>query len=198
MGNKSQSVFVLLLAGSLSLSALNPPQKNQDKKENRNQRPMPQGKVEDNAPRPGKWLQRHWNDSPQQQQRELHSDDDFKKLSPEQRQRLEERLKQFNSLSPEQKERVARRFKALESMPPEKRELLQSSLQQFRQAPDDRRRAMRHAWNNLRQMPPDQQEQVMNSDRFRSTFSDQERSTLKGLLDSGFNPEENNGAPRPQ
>jgi hypothetical protein len=45
-------------------------------------------------------------------------------------------------------------------------------------------------------MPPDQQQQVINSDRFRSDFNDEERSTLKGLLDSGFTPSENNGSPR--
>jgi hypothetical protein len=45
-------------------------------------------------------------------------------------------------------------------------------------------------------MSPQQRDEVMNSDRFRSTFNDQERSTLRGLLDSGFNPAENSGGPR--
>jgi len=199
MKRMSQSVQLVLLAGSISLSALNPPQKqNQNQNQDRRQRPMPPARVQNNAPRPGKWLQQHLNDSPQDQQRQLQNDNDFKKLSPEQQRHLQERLNQFNSLPPDQRERIAKRLRAMEDLPPDKQQLLRSSLQQFKQMPDDRRRMMRHAWNSLRQMPPDQQEQVINSDRFRSTFNDQERSTLKGLLDSGFNPEENNGGPKPQ
>jgi hypothetical protein len=48
---------------------------------------------------------------------------------------------------------------------------------------------VRDAYRNLRQMPPDQRQQVLNSERFQSTFSDQERSTINRLLDSGFNPQ---------
>ena len=83
----------------------------------------------------------------------------------------------------------------MEALPANKQQLLRDSLQQFRQLPDDRRREVRRAWNSLSQMPPEQQEQVLNSDRFRSSFNDQERSTLKGLLDSGFTPGTNNGGP---
>ena len=193
---KSQSAAVLMLVGSVSLFALNPPQ-NQNQNQNRGHA-APPAKVQNNAPKPGKWLHEHWNDPPQQQQRELQNDNDFKRLTPEQQQHLLQRLNQFNSLPPQQRQRMAQRMRAMEDLPPAKQDLLRNSLQQFRQMPDDRRRMMRHAWNSLRQMPPDQQEQVINSDRFRSTFNDQERSTLRGLLDSGFNPEENNGGPRPQ
>jgi hypothetical protein len=140
---KSQSAAVLMLLGSVSLFALNPPQ-NQNQNQNRGHA-APPAKVQNNAPRPGKWLQQHLNDSPQQQQRELQNDNDFKRLTPEQQQHLLQRLNQFNSLPPQQRQRMAQRMRAMES-----------------------------------------------------TFNDQERSTLKGLLDSGFNPEENNGGPRPQ
>jgi hypothetical protein len=199
MKRMSQSAAVVLLAGSVSLFALNPPQKqNPNQNQDRGQHPAPPARVQNNAPRPGKWLQQHLNDSPQDQQRQLQNDNDFKKLTPEQQRHLQEKLNQFNSLPPQQRERIAKRLLAMEELPPDKQQLLRNSLQQFKQMPDDRRRMMRHAWNSLRQMPPDQQEQVMNSDRFRSSFSDQERSTLKGLLDSGFNPEENNGGPAPQ
>lgn len=84
-------------------------------------------------------------------------------------------------------------MQTFEALPQDRQNLLRGSLQQMRQLPDERRRAVRRAWLSLRQMPPDQREQAMNSDRFRSTFNDQERSTLKGLLDSGFSPEDSNG-----
>lgn len=192
---KSQSAVVMLLVGSLCLPALAKPDKHD---RNNNQNHLPPGKAQNNAPRPGEWLRQHLNETPQQQQREMQLDPQFQHLSPEQQQHLQDRLRQFNSLPPQQRQRRIQNIQQMEAMPPDRRQMLQSSLQQFRQLPDDRRRQVRQAWNSLRQMSPDQQQQVLNSDRFRSQFNDQERSTLRGLLDSGFNPEENNGGPPPR
>src|SRR5690348_17339988 len=188
---KSQSAAVLVLAGSLFLPGLASAQNHRDRqRENR-----PPARAQNNGPKPGKWLREHMNQSPQEQQRELQNDPEFKRLNPQQQQHLEQRLNQFNSLPPERRERMLNRMQRVESLPPDKQNLLRDSLQQFRQLPDDRRRQVRHAWNSLSAMPPDQREQVMNSAQFKSTFNDQERSTLKGLLDSGFTPGNNNGGP---
>jgi hypothetical protein len=183
-------IATALLVGTVCLPAV------ADNSRNRNDRNhMPPGRAQNNAPPPGKWLQQHLNDNPQDQQRQLRNDPDFKRLAPDQQEHLQQRLKQFNSLPPQQRERIINRMLKMESLPPDRQQTLRNSLQQFRQLPDDRRREVRRAWNSLSQMPPEQQQQVMNSDRFRSSFNDQERSTLKGLLDSGFNPAENNGGP---
>lgn len=190
---KSQSAAVVLLAGSLFLPGLASAQ-NQHRDRRDNDR-TPPARAQNNGPKPGKWLRDHMNQSPQDQQRELQNDPEFKRLNPQQQQHLQQRLNQFNSLPPERKERMLNRMQRIESLPQDKQNILRDSLQQFRQLPDDRRREVRHAWNSLSAMPPDQREQVMNSDRFKSTFSDQERSTLKGLLDSGFTPGNNNGGP---
>lgn len=192
---RSQSAAVLLLTGSLCLPALAKPDNHG---RNNNQNHIPPGKAQNNAPRPGEWLRNHLNETPQQQQREMQMDPEFQHLSPQQQEHLQDRLKQFNSLPPQQRERTIQNLRRMEALPPERRQVLQNSLQQFRQLPDDRRRQVRRAWSSLRQMPPEQQQQVLNSDRFRSQFNDQERSTLRGLLDSGFNPEENNGGPPPR
>jgi hypothetical protein len=168
----------------------------QNRTHNNDRNHIPPGRTQNNAPPPpGKWLREHLNQSPQEQQRELQSDPDFKRLTPQQQQHLEQRLNQFNSLPPQRQQRMLNHMQRVESLPPDKQQLLRNSLQQFKQLPDDRRRQVRRAWNSLSQMPPDQQEQVINSDRFRSDFNDEERSTLKGLLDSGFNPADNNGGP---
>ena len=190
---KSQSAAALLLAGSLFLPGLASAQ-NQHRDRQRENR-MPPARAQNNAPRPGKWLREHMNQSPQEQQRELQNDPEFKQLNPQQQHHLQQRLNQFNSLPPERRERMLNRMQRVESLPPDKQQLLRDSLQQFKQLPDDRRRQVRRVWNSLSEMPPDQREEVMNSDRFKSTFNDQERSTLKGLLDSGFNPADNNGGP---
>jgi hypothetical protein len=190
---KRQSAAVLLLIGSLCLPALARPDQKNHGHDDRNR--IPPGRAQNNAPRPGEWLSKHLNLSPEQQQKDLNTDPEFKRLNPQQQDLLRQRLNQFNSLPPEQKERRLRNLQRMESLPADKQELLRNSLQQFRQLPDDRRRQVRRAWSSLRQMPPEQQDQVLNSDRFRSSFNDQERSTLKGLLDSGFTPETNNGGP---
>jgi hypothetical protein len=38
------------------------------------------------------------------------------------------------------------------------------------------------AFRDLREMPPSQRQEVLNSERFRGQFSDQERGTLSDLL----------------
>jgi Protein of unknown function (DUF3106) len=184
-----QSAIVLLLAGAFCLPALAGPQKPNPNRGHNDR----DHKAQNNAPKPGKWLSEHLSLSPEQRQKELSNDPEFKQLNPEQQQHLQQRLNQFNSMAPEQQKRTLKRMQTFEALPQERQDILRGSLQQMRQLPDDRRRAVRRAWLSLRQMPPDQREQAMNSDRFRSTFNDQERSTLKGLLDSGFNPEDSNG-----
>lgn len=184
-----QFVTILLLAGAGSLPGFAGPQKpNQNRGHNDRDH-----KAQNNPPKPGKWLSEHMNLSPEQRQEELSKDPEFKQLNPEQQQHLQQRLNQFNSMPPEQQKRTLKRMQAFDSLPQDRQDQLRSSLQQLRQLPDDRRRSVRRAWLSLRQMPPDQREQTMNSDRFRTAFNDQERSMLKGLLDSGFNPEDSSG-----
>ena len=177
----------LLLAAVLSLPALADNPRDRDH--------PPSGKAQNNAPRPGKWLRDHMNENLQEQQRQLQNDPEFKHLNPDQQQHFQQKLKQFNSLPQQQREQLLNRMQRVESLPPDRQQMLRNSLQEFRQLPDDRRRQVRRAWNSLSQMSPEQREQELNSDRFRSTFNDQERSTLRGLLDSGFNPADNNGGP---
>lgn len=184
----------LVLAGAVCLpSVADNPRNHNDHNNDRNR--IPPGRAQNNAPRPGKWLQEHMNENLQEQQRQLQNDPEFKHLNPDQQQHLQQRLRQFNSLPPQQREQMLNRMRSVESLPPDRQQLLRNSLQQFRQLPDDRRRQVRRAWNSLSQMSPEQRDQELNSDRFRSSFNDQERSTLRGLLDSGFNPAENNGGP---
>ena len=50
-------------------------------------------------------------------------------------------------------------------------------------APEDRRKMMQTALRSLRQMDPEERERVINSDRFKSMFSDDERNLIHGLTD---------------
>jgi hypothetical protein len=55
-------------------------------------------------------------------------------------------------------------------------------MQQLGGLPEDRRRLVARAFRDLREMPQPQRQAILNSDRFRGQFSDQERSTLSSLL----------------
>src|SRR5947207_9163045 len=126
-----QSATVVLLAGALCLPGIAAPQKsNQNRARNEHDRErMPAGRVQNNAPRPGKWLSEHLNLSPEQRQKELSNDPEFKQLNPQQQDHLRQRLNQFNSMPPEQQRRMLNRWRAMQSLPPDRQELLRNSLQ---------------------------------------------------------------------
>lgn len=134
------------------------------------------------SPRPGAWLQKNHNLPPEAQQKSLEDDPDFKNLNPQQQQRLRNRLQTFNNLPPAQRERTIQRLQTLESLPPEKRQQVQSAFKQLSQVPDNRRPLVRRAVKSLTDMPPEQRDKVLQSDRFRQTFSDSERGTISSLV----------------
>ena len=140
---------------------------------------------QENHPHPGKWLREHSSLPPQEQEKALEKDPDYQNLPPQRQEQLKERLRRFNSMPPEQRQKVINRMQAIEQLPPEKRQLLQQSMSQLAFLPQDRRQMVRKAYRNLRQMPPEERDRVMNSDQFKSTLSDNERSIVNGLLQSG-------------
>jgi len=62
------------------------------------------------------------------------------------------------------------------------RQQVRGALQQLGSLPEDRRRLVARAFRDLREMPDPQRQAILNSDRFRGQFSDQERGTLSSLL----------------
>jgi hypothetical protein len=68
----------------------------------------------------------------------------------------------------------------------------------MQQLPQDRRRMVHKAIDDLRAMPQDQREEIINSDRLKGMFSDQERDLMRGATrlplaspDNGDQPEKN-------
>ncbi|HTD23254.1 MAG TPA: DUF3106 domain-containing protein [Terriglobales bacterium] len=134
-------------------------------------------------PRVGEWLHQHKDLSPVEQQKALNHDSQFQKLSPEQKQQLQNRLTEFNKLPPEQKERVIQRMKEFDSLTPQQQQQARNLQGRLRDIPENRRKMMQLALRNLRQMDPQQREQVLNSERFKSMFNDNERSIMGGLAE---------------
>ena len=147
-------------------------------------------KNEKNAKRPGNrlgdWLQAHKDLSPDQQEKALESDPKFKKLPADRQAALKERLRNFNALPPEQRQRAIQRLNYMAALSPDQRQQLRDANKTLETLPQDRKVMVHTALRHLRKMDPQQREETMQSERFRSTFSDQEQGILKQL--SAINP----------
>src|SRR6516164_8634151 len=143
----------------------------------------------------GDWLRRYKDMSPEEQERALQNDPAFRRLPPARQQMLRERLQHFSSLPPQQQLQVLNRMETWEHLTPEQKQQARQVFGQMQQLPPDRRRLVHKAIDDLRAMPPDQREQIINSDRFKGVFSDQERDLMRGATrlplappDSGDQP----------
>lgn len=128
------------------------------------------------------WMARHSDMPLAEQQKALESEPGFHDLPAETQQRLRDRLTQLNNMPPEQRQRLLERNEAIASMSAAQRQQFRGAMQQFSSLPQDRRRLVGRAFRDLREMPEPQRQALMNSDRFRSQFSDEERNTLNNLL----------------
>ena len=139
----------------------------------------------------GEWLQSKKDLSPEQQEKALESDPKFKKLPPDRQAALKERLRNFNSLPPEQRQRALQRLNYMAALSPDQRQQLRDANKTLEALPPDRKVMVHTALRHLRKMDPQQREETMQSEQFRSTFSDQEQGILKQL--SAINPAQESG-----
>jgi hypothetical protein len=155
------------------VAAAPPAQRQQPPRQPQQARPAQRGHA-------GDWL-RHYKDlPPAEQERELQNDPAFRRLTPERQQQLRQRLQHFSNLPPQQQLRMLNRMDTWEHLTPQQKQEARQIYGQMRQLPPDRQRMVTTAVRNLRGMPPDQQEKVINSDRFKGMFSDQEREMMRG------------------
>jgi hypothetical protein len=130
----------------------------------------------------GQWMDRHSNLPLADQQRALEKEPGFRDLPQQTQQRMRDRITQLNNMTPEQRRRTLEHAEAMEHLSPPQRQQVRGALEQYRGLPEDRRRLVARAFRDLREMPQPQRQAILNSDRFRGQFSDQERNTLSGLL----------------
>jgi hypothetical protein len=185
--------MVALLATALTLpvpslaqrvAAFRPPQARRPVLVAQAQRPQaprqPPGHSQPPRGHAGDWL-RHYKDvPPAEQERELQSDPAFRRLPAERQQQLRQRLQHFSNLPPQQQLRMLNRMDTWEHLTPGQKQEARHIFGQMRQLPPDRQRMVTTAVRNLRSMPPDQRERIINSDRFKGMFSDQERDMMRG------------------
>jgi hypothetical protein len=139
---------------------------------------QPQGRPQQ-AGHKGDWLRRYKDLPPAEQERALQNDPVFRGLPPQQQQRLRQQLQRFSELPPQQQLRILNRQETWEHLTPEQKQQALQFHGRMQQLPPDRRRLVHTAIDDLRAMPPQQREQVINSERFKGMFSDQERDLMR-------------------
>jgi hypothetical protein len=147
--------------------------------------PAPQQRVAPppvRSPRPqghaGDWLRQYKDLPPDEQEKALQSDPSFRRLPPARQQKLRDRLQRFSNLPPQQQLRVLNRMETWQHLTFEQKQEARQVFKEMQQLPQDRRRLVHKAIDDLRAMPPDQREQIINSDKFKGMFSDQERGLM--------------------
>jgi hypothetical protein len=158
----------------------------------------PQASVPRQQGHAGDWLRRYKDLPPDEQERALQNDPAFRRLSPERQQLLRQRLQHFSNLPPQQQLRMLNRMETWEHLTPEQKQQARQIYHQMQQLPPDRQRMVRTAVQDLRAMPPDQREQVINSERFKGMFSDQEREIMRGVTRLPLTPTEPGEESSPQ
>jgi hypothetical protein len=146
----------------------------------------------------GDWLRRYKDLPPDEQEKALQSDPAFQKLPAAKQQLLRQRLQHFSSLPPQQQLRMLNRMETWEHLTPQQKQQAKQIFSQMRQLPPDRRRMVHTAIDDLRTMPPDQRENVINSDRFKGMFSDQERQMMREATRLPLAPPDNGDQPGQQ
>lgn len=197
---KWRAIAVLVTAAGLAASPLSAQQ--QHRGENRGQGNGPGGRADGAFHRPpgqhaGDWLRRYKDVPPAQQQKALESDPQFRNLPPDRQEKLKERLQRFNSLPPERQQRILNRMETWEHLTPEQQQKARDAFGRFRSLPPDRQNMVRTAVRDLQQMNPEDRQRVLNSDRFKSMFTDNERQTLNEMSQLPLAPGGERQVPRP-
>jgi DNA-binding MarR family transcriptional regulator len=169
------SVLTLPIAGQNPAPGGNAPRPQQQKGNKPNQN---QGRIGGWL-----WLRAHKDLPPDQQEKALENDPEFKKLPPQRQAELKEGLHKFISLTPQQRERALRQREIMASLTPEQRAQVRDAHQKLKGLPTERRVMVHKALRNLVKMSPQERQQVFESDKFKSTFSDQEQTILKNLAE---------------
>lgn len=155
----------------------------------------------------GDWLRRYKDLPPDEQERALQNNPDFRRLTPGQQQRLLKRLRHFSSLSPDEQLLMLNRMETWEHLTPAQKQQARQIFSQMRNLPLDRRHQVHQAIRELRAMPPDQREREIDSDEYRGRFTDHERDLIRGIsrlplapLEGGppRSPEESPPGPPPE
>jgi hypothetical protein len=131
---------------------------------------------------PGKWIERLRDMPPEQQQRFLQNNAQFRALPPERQQQIRKNLANWNQKTPEEKTEIITREQALERMTPEQRAYVKNTLlPRWQTMPPERRQAINRHLAMLRNMSPATQQAALRDPKFTQGLSPDEQSMLRDL-----------------
>ena len=131
----------------------------------------------------GEWLRAHKDLPLDQQLKDLEKEPAYQRLSPQKQAAYREWVKRFNGFPPEKREQTLNNIDFFNKLTPQQQRQLRDTNRQIQGLPVDRRIAVHKAVRHLRQMPASERKQVLQSDRFRNTFSDQEQKLIAQLAE---------------
>src|SRR3954465_14838358 len=141
------------------------------------------GQRHNQEPHAGSWLRKLQKVPPAEQERALDNDPDFKALPADRQERLRQRLRDFNNLPAEKRQRILKRMEVFDHLSPEQQQKARNLFGRLREMPEGRRRVIKSTARNLRQFDPAERERVLNSEPYRGSFSDEERSLIRELAE---------------
>jgi len=112
----------------------------------------------------------------------LRNDPSFRRLPPADQQRVVQQLHQVNQLTEEQHQRRLARAEIIERLSSQDKIRVNNSARRWAELPQQRQTMMKSAFQDLRAVPPDQRLMMLNSARYQSAFTTEERSILSDLL----------------
>lgn len=133
------------------------------------------------GPHAGTWLRRYQSLPQAEQEKALNNDPEFQKLPSDRQDKLRRRLREFNSYPPEKRQRILKRMEVFEHLSPQDQQKARDLYGRLRTLPDDRRRIVRRTAHNLRQFDAAERTRLLETDEYRNSFSDDERSLIKEL-----------------
>jgi hypothetical protein len=112
----------------------------------------------------------------------LRSEPGFNRLNPGDQQRAIQQLREVNQLPEAQRERRLARSENIERLSPGERMQVNQSARQLTGLAPDRQAMVGRAFKDLRGVPVNQRDTMINSARYGSTFTPEERGILSNLL----------------
>jgi hypothetical protein len=128
------------------------------------------------------WLEQHRNLPVQEQERLLRNDSEFRRLSSTDQRRVLQQLHQVSQLTDEQRQRRLARAQMLALLPRQEQMRINHSALRWTELPPERQAQMKSAFHDLRAVPVDQRPTMLNSARYKSTFTSEELGILSDML----------------
>jgi hypothetical protein len=131
---------------------------------------------------PPKWVEHLQEMSPEEQEKFMRNNAEFRRLPPERQAQIRNRLQHWNNLTPEQRAEIRTREFNFEHMSPQQREEIRNNLlPRWRELPMGRRLAVREHLRSLQGLSAPDRDARLNDPEFMRGLSPNEQGILRDL-----------------